>query len=475
MAPLSEPVAAVVGLQADGAAPTIRPPDRRLGRDPGQDYSEQPHRTPRFRRPEIHAQCRPAASVEGYAAGPLDRDGGRGSRTGRNGVRPIAGGPEDWLEHRDRTDLGRLQPRRDAALSAPEPVRQPFPVHVSASFSRRTTSILIPFSTTTASTSIRSSLRASPSRFPCAASAPSRHCFQPISGFYAKGGIYTVYSDDTGFTVDSFFNKPQYFTHLELGWSGTAANGTPIQARGPMDANNFSVTLWNKDAEQNGPPAAHGVAFNANYLIQDNVMVFGRGGWSEGWQLDRNLSAGVGWRPPGILGLVRHRRGLGAAREPDAEGPVHFRGVLPLPADDSARGYARRPVDPASRLKSEHRLPVGCQSPRADRVLKQNYMGCTHFPLLISKVRTVRRTVRLTSFTGSAMRTIFNDRFTSTPAVRMSATNVSSGSRAVQHCATRNVAPGTGAAAGPAPGSDCRLRTFTNLSTFACVKQKSRL
>jgi porin len=116
-------------------------------------------------------------------------------------------------------------------------------------------------------------------------------------GLYAKGGVYTVYSEDTGFTADSFFNKPQYFRHLELGWSGTAANGAPIQARGPMDANNFSVTLWSKDAEQNGPPAAHGVAFNANYLIRDNVMIFGRGGWSEGWQLDRNLNFGVGWRP----------------------------------------------------------------------------------------------------------------------------------------------------------------------------------
>jgi|HubBroStandDraft_1064217.scaffolds.fasta_scaffold28793_1 porin len=116
-------------------------------------------------------------------------------------------------------------------------------------------------------------------------------------GLYAKGGIYTVYSDDTGFTADSFFNRPEYFRHLELGWSGIAANGTPIQARGPMDANNFSVTLWDKDAEQNGPPAAHGVAFNANYLIQPNLMLFGRGGWSEGWQLDRNLSFGAAWRP----------------------------------------------------------------------------------------------------------------------------------------------------------------------------------
>ena len=117
-------------------------------------------------------------------------------------------------------------------------------------------------------------------------------------GLYVKGGVYTVYSDDTGFTADSFFNKPQYFRHLEVGWSGAAGTGVPIQARGPMDVNNFSVTLWDKDAEQNGPPAAHGMAFNANYLIQDNVMVFGRGGWSEGWQLDRNLSAGLGWRPP---------------------------------------------------------------------------------------------------------------------------------------------------------------------------------
>ncbi len=116
-------------------------------------------------------------------------------------------------------------------------------------------------------------------------------------GLYAKAGVYTVYSDDTGFTADSFFNKPEYFRHLELGWSSNAANGAPIQARGPMDVNNVSLTLWSKDAEQNGPPAAHGAAFNANYLVQKNVMVFARGGWSEGWQLDRNLSAGFGWRP----------------------------------------------------------------------------------------------------------------------------------------------------------------------------------
>jgi porin len=117
-------------------------------------------------------------------------------------------------------------------------------------------------------------------------------------GLYVKGGIYTIHSDDTGAMVNEFFNEPQYFRHLEIGWSATAGNGVPIQARGPMDANNVSVTLWNRDADPYaGTPYAHGVAFNANYLVQPNVMVFARGGWSEGWQLDRNVSFGVGWQP----------------------------------------------------------------------------------------------------------------------------------------------------------------------------------
>jgi hypothetical protein len=78
-------------------------------------------------------------------------------------------------------------------------------------------------------------------------------------GLYAKAGVYTVYSDDVGFTADSFFNKPQYFRHLELGWSGLAGTGTPIQGRGPMDANNVSLTLWSKDANVlTGEAKSHG-------------------------------------------------------------------------------------------------------------------------------------------------------------------------------------------------------------------------
>jgi porin len=117
-------------------------------------------------------------------------------------------------------------------------------------------------------------------------------------GLYAKAGVYTVYSDDVGFTADSFFNRPQYFRHLELGWSGLAGTGTPIQGRGPMDANNVSLTLWSKDANfDTGEGKSRGIAFNANYQFRPDMMAFIRGGWSEGWQLDRSLNAGLGWRP----------------------------------------------------------------------------------------------------------------------------------------------------------------------------------
>ena len=69
----------------------------------------------------------------------------------------------------------------------------------------------------------------------------------------------------------------------------------PIQAFGPMDAKNFQVTFWHKDAIR--PAEADGVAFNANYLLRDDLMVFLRGGKSEGWLINANLNSGFAWRP----------------------------------------------------------------------------------------------------------------------------------------------------------------------------------
>jgi porin len=68
-----------------------------------------------------------------------------------------------------------------------------------------------------------------------------------------------------------------------------------------MDTNNLSVTLWHSDAQDFGAPELHlgskGIAFNANHLVADDLMIFSRGGWSEGWVIARKVTVGLGWRP----------------------------------------------------------------------------------------------------------------------------------------------------------------------------------
>ncbi len=126
----------------------------------------------------------------------------------------------------------------------------------------------------------------------------------PTQGnLYVLGGIYTNHSDDTGVTIDKFFEDPEHFYHVEVGLSGLARSGVPVQARGPMDTNNISVTFWRRDPQEFGDEIFHegseGIAFNFNYLIADNVMIFARAGWSQGWAIDRAGTVGFGWRPLG--------------------------------------------------------------------------------------------------------------------------------------------------------------------------------
>jgi porin len=118
------------------------------------------------------------------------------------------------------------------------------------------------------------------------------------SGLYLKPGVFTNHSSDTGSTISDFFDKNERFYMFEAGFSSLAQSGVPIQARGPMDANNIHLTGWYREPEENGMQRAYGVAFNANYMYGDNTMWFLRAGWSDGWVNDRAVSAGLGWRPP---------------------------------------------------------------------------------------------------------------------------------------------------------------------------------
>ena len=117
------------------------------------------------------------------------------------------------------------------------------------------------------------------------------------------------YTFDTGptflhqkFTLDEVFDTGELFYQLEVGWSALARSGVPVQARGPMDSNNVHVTGWYKDSQPDQSnvtlqPQARGLAFNANWMVGDNLMWFLRAGASEGWVNDRSVSAGFGWRP----------------------------------------------------------------------------------------------------------------------------------------------------------------------------------
>lgn len=127
---------------------------------------------------------------------------------------------------------------------------------------------------------------------------------------YVKGGMFTANSDDTGWTVDDFFNRREHFYFVEVGQTSFARRPIPIHARGPMDRNNMHVTVWYRDGLTPRPDqpvdiidprrrdeAAYGVAFNINQMAGENLMWFVRGGIGRGGFARANVSGGVGIRP----------------------------------------------------------------------------------------------------------------------------------------------------------------------------------
>jgi carbohydrate-selective porin OprB len=121
--------------------------------------------------------------------------------------------------------------------------------------------------------------------------------FPTNRSLYLKSGMFTTHSDNVGSTISDFFSKNEHFYMFEVGSSGLARTGIPIQARGPMDANNIHLTWWYRNALSTGAPRSYGLAFNANRMIGSQVMWFVRSGWSTGFAANWALSGGLGWRP----------------------------------------------------------------------------------------------------------------------------------------------------------------------------------
>jgi porin len=155
-----------------------------------------------------------------------------------------------------------------------------------------------------------------------------------LGNLYVKGGMFTANSDDTGWTVDDFFSRNEHFYFVEVGTSSFARRPIPIHARGPMDRDNMHVTLWYRDPLRPRGPGdlfrpqdeAYGIAFNVNRMVQDNMMLFLRGGLGTGGFAEVNLTGGMGWRPASRTGDL-FGLGVGWSKPDDAQIPI------PLPFD----------------------------------------------------------------------------------------------------------------------------------------------
>lgn len=120
--------------------------------------------------------------------------------------------------------------------------------------------------------------------------------FYVLAGFADASGN----PSDPWDSVEAFFNKGEYFKHLELGWYGT------------WDArieDNVHVSLWQIDERTEvNIPSGWGTAFSFSKKIDEHWLPFVRVGYADGSgaPVDRSVSTGFAYYPQdnqGVLGF----------------------------------------------------------------------------------------------------------------------------------------------------------------------------
>ena len=123
----------------------------------------------------------------------------------------------------------------------------------------------------------------------------------PDPGFGIGGGVYLtdqiyvvgVVSDANGSLTDVewFPGGTEFYKYAEIGW-------TP--ARNQRYLTNVHLGAYHIDArEDKGLPSSSGVVISGNYTFKNDLMVFGRLGWSDGNDpiAKRGATGGLIWRP----------------------------------------------------------------------------------------------------------------------------------------------------------------------------------
>ncbi len=118
--------------------------------------------------------------------------------------------------------------------------------------------------------------------------------------FYLIAGLTDTNGDPSdplqGF--DNFFSDNEYFKSIEVGY-------TSSQQRIILD--NYHLTFWHKDRQEAANvPSGWGVNFSASRYLNDNLMPFVRGGYTEdaGSLLELSVSTGIGYQTAAFDGLL---------------------------------------------------------------------------------------------------------------------------------------------------------------------------
>ena len=113
---------------------------------------------------------------------------------------------------------------------------------------------------------------------------------------------------------DNFFSDNEYFKSVEIGY-------TSSQERIIFD--NYHLTFWHKDRQDNANVASGwGVNFSASRYVNDRMMPFLRGGYTEdaGSLLEASISGGIGYQTEAFDGLLGAAVNWGRPNE-DTFGP----------------------------------------------------------------------------------------------------------------------------------------------------------
>ncbi len=134
--------------------------------------------------------------------------------------------------------------------------------------------------------------------------------------FYLIAGLTDTNGDPSdplqGF--DNFFSDNEYFKSIEVGY-------TSSQQRIILD--NYHLTFWHKDRQEAANvPSGWGVNFSASRYLNDNLMPFVRGGYTEdaGSLLELSVSTGIGYQTEAFDGLLGAAVNWGRPNE-DTFGP----------------------------------------------------------------------------------------------------------------------------------------------------------